>query len=184
MVEQHGTESHLVRPDRVYATSVWTAIPGYQPVSAAMQVAARFVQGQPGLGSPFRRRRGLRGAGLGFSFGGIFNWLRDLIAGLAARLTAWKIQKQLATSPTASGSVVSVDTSPRPTKAAQIVDSIRGLLVMPSTTTPASAAAALTNQLTVANAAPTVTAAQASYMVAPGSVDMTTYLTNQWRQGN
>lgn len=41
--EKHGAEMHFVRPDGVYRTSVLQAIPGYQPVSNAMEVAARFT---------------------------------------------------------------------------------------------------------------------------------------------
>jgi hypothetical protein len=41
--EKHGAELHFVRPDGVYRTSVLQAIPGYQPVSNAMEVAARFT---------------------------------------------------------------------------------------------------------------------------------------------
>lgn len=40
---KHGAERHFVRPDGVYRTSVLQAIPGYQPVSNAQQVAARFT---------------------------------------------------------------------------------------------------------------------------------------------
>lgn len=40
---RHGAEMHFVRPDAVYRTSVLQAIPGYQPVSNAHQVAARFT---------------------------------------------------------------------------------------------------------------------------------------------
>ncbi len=40
---RHGEEMHLIRPDGVYITSVLTAIPGYQPIMNAQDVAARFT---------------------------------------------------------------------------------------------------------------------------------------------
>lgn len=40
---KHGAEMHFVRPDFVHRTSVLQAIPGYQPVSNAYEVAARFT---------------------------------------------------------------------------------------------------------------------------------------------
>ena len=40
---KHGAEMHFVRPDFVYRTSVLQAIPGYQPVSNAQEIAARFT---------------------------------------------------------------------------------------------------------------------------------------------
>lgn len=198
-VERHGIESHWVRPDRVYATSVLTPIVGFQPVSNAMGVAAQFIQG-PGLAGPgllqrWRWRKqaqrtgvfygGMRGAGLGFGTAGILNWLRNLIAGIKARFMSASIQRQLATK-AANGqpTVISVDTSPRMTVGAQIVDAVRGLLPMPSVTSPAMSAGALQNQMTVPGAAPTVSPAQAAYAVTPGAADMTVFLTNQWRQGN
>lgn len=183
---KHGIENHFVRPDRVYATSVWTPIVGYQPVSDAMQVAARFVQdrGLAGAGLIQRwrwrkqaQKNGFTG-GLGFAPG---NWLRDLIAGFKARIMAAKIQRQLAKR---GGAMVSVDTSPRPTGAAQIVDAVRGLLPMPSVISPMQAANAVSNQGTVAAAAPTVLPQSAANVVAPGAHAMSVYLSNQWRQGN
>jgi hypothetical protein len=44
-MKKHGAEAHFVRPDGVYRTSVLQAIPGYQPVSNAYNVAARFTTG-------------------------------------------------------------------------------------------------------------------------------------------
>jgi hypothetical protein len=190
LVPKHGIESHYVRPDRVYATSVWSPVQGFQPVSNAMGVAAQFVQygglAGPGFLQRWRWRkqaqgRGFVGAGLGGFTSTILDWLRGLLAGLKARLMAYKIQKQLSTN--GGKPVLSVDTSPRQTGAAQIVDAVRGLLPMPSATTPKDAATALSNQLTVAQAAPTVMPNQAAYAVAPGAADMTAYLSNQWRQG-
>lgn len=46
-LNKHGAEAHFVRPDRVGYTSVLQAIPGYQPVQNAQEVAWRFV------GAPF-----------------------------------------------------------------------------------------------------------------------------------
>lgn len=40
---RHGEELHLIRPDGVYYTGVLTAIPGFQPVVNAQEVAARFT---------------------------------------------------------------------------------------------------------------------------------------------
>lgn len=40
---RHGEELHLIRPDAVMYTGVLTAIPGYQPVMNAQEVAARFT---------------------------------------------------------------------------------------------------------------------------------------------
>lgn len=42
-MKKHGAEMHFVRPDFVHRTSVLQAIPGYQPVSNAQAVAARFT---------------------------------------------------------------------------------------------------------------------------------------------
>lgn len=192
-MDKHGIEQHFVRPDRVYATSVWTPIVGYQPVSDAMQVAARFVSG-PGLAGPgflqrwrWRRqaaRNGFMGLGGALGFvGGVLDWVRNLVAGLRARLQAFKIERDLRKGAKDGTTVVSLDTSPRPTAAAQIVNAVRGLLPMPSATTPGAAAVAVQNQMTVAAAAPTVPKTAAAMAVGPGAFDMSTHLSNLWRQG-
>lgn len=214
MADKHGIELHYVRPDRVYATSVWTPIVGYQPVSDAMQVAARFVAdrglagpglgGLPGLIQKMKWRRLSRRAGVFYGInrwnqqiptvisqkngfgaaGGLGEWIRNMIAGFKARMMAAKLQRQLAQK-AANGqpTVVSVDTSPRQTGAAQIVDAVRGLLPMPSISNPMSAATRLQNQQTVVATAPTVSPQAAAYAVTPGAHDMTVWLSNQWRQG-
>lgn len=42
-MKKHDAERHFVRPDGVYSTSVLQAIPGFQPVSNAHQIAQRFT---------------------------------------------------------------------------------------------------------------------------------------------
>jgi hypothetical protein len=42
-MKKHGAEMHFVRPDFVHRTSVLQAIPGYQPVSNAYEIAQRFT---------------------------------------------------------------------------------------------------------------------------------------------
>jgi hypothetical protein len=44
---RHGGEAHVVRPDRVYRTSVLTPIVGYQPQMDVQAVARAFTQGPP-----------------------------------------------------------------------------------------------------------------------------------------
>ena len=190
-VERHGIESHFVRPDRVYATSVWTPIVGYQPTSDAMQVAARFVQdrGLAGVGllGRMRYRRIMRKqaqgvGGLGFaipSVGGVFSWLRNLLTIWKAKVAANQIMKQLTPPP---GAVVTVDTSPRATPAAQIVDAVRGLLPAPLMSSPQSSANAIAAGA-VAAVAPTHPQPIAALTVAPAASDMALYLSNRWREG-
>lgn len=56
---RHGGEAHVVRPDRVYRTSVLSPIVGYQPGADVQAIATAFTQGPPragslaGLGNPF-----------------------------------------------------------------------------------------------------------------------------------
>jgi len=88
-MRKHGAERHFVRPDAVHRSSILQAIPGYQPVSNAHQVAARFTAapyfatfhqpamsapvsglGEAGLGRRHRRVHLLRGVnGLGYYLG-------------------------------------------------------------------------------------------------------------------
>lgn len=42
-MQRHGAELHVVRPDRVYATSVLTPIVGYNPGADVMAVAQNFT---------------------------------------------------------------------------------------------------------------------------------------------
>lgn len=60
---KHGAEFHFVRPDGVYRTSVLQAIPGYQPVSNAQGVAARFTAA-PYFATTLSGLRGPFGEGL------------------------------------------------------------------------------------------------------------------------
>jgi hypothetical protein len=70
--EVHGSESHLVRPDCVYRTGCLTAVPpGFQPVSNAMGVAARFTR----LWGP---------SGTGLAGGGIGGFFSDVLAKMRA----------------------------------------------------------------------------------------------------
>jgi hypothetical protein len=69
-VFRHGGEAHVVRPDRVYRTSVLSPIVGYNPTADVQAVARAFTQGPPsgtvlsGLGATANfgplRRLGLR----------------------------------------------------------------------------------------------------------------------------
>lgn len=55
---RHGGEAHVMRPDRVYKTSVLAPMVGYQPQRDVQAVAQAFTQGPPlgtmlrGLGEP------------------------------------------------------------------------------------------------------------------------------------
>lgn len=115
---KHGIENHFVRPDRVYATSVLTPVVGYQPVSDAYQVGARFVAGGQGLAGVFRRfgRRPRNGRAFAGGFAGpvdtIRGWLAIRFAGLRARLEALRIRAQMKQLPPGTATHV-VDTSPR-----------------------------------------------------------------------
>ncbi len=46
-VFRHGGEAHVVRPDRVYRTSVLTPMVGYDPTADVQSVAMAFTQGPP-----------------------------------------------------------------------------------------------------------------------------------------
>lgn len=175
-----------MRPDRVYATGVWTPTVGYQPAGDAMQVAARFVQdrGLAGALGRMRYRRMMRRqtSGLGFPTGGVLNWLRNVAAMISARVAASRILHQLPIAATPPGSTITVDTSPRQTGAAQIVDAVRGLLPAPLMSTPATAASAI-SQGAVHAAAPTLPPTAAAVAVAPQADALATFLSNRWRQG-
>lgn len=47
LITRHGGESHYVRPDGVYRTSVLQSIYGYQPGADVQSVAQIFTQGPP-----------------------------------------------------------------------------------------------------------------------------------------
>ena len=122
---QHGIEQHFVRPDRVYATGVWTPIVGYQPAEAANQIAQRFVAGGQGLGM-FRGGLGssvrllgrsivMRGPGATF-----WSWFRTQLANVRVRLQVmsvnrdlWKARVTGALPPGLAKKEAVVDTSPR-----------------------------------------------------------------------
>lgn len=58
VVIRHGGESHVMRPDRVYRTSVLSPMMNYSPQADVQAVAYAFTQGPPlgtmlqGLGAP------------------------------------------------------------------------------------------------------------------------------------
>jgi hypothetical protein len=96
----HGIEQHFVRPDRVYATGVWTPIVGYQPAEAANQVAARFVSGGQGLGmfsgglgsSVHLLGRSILMRGPGATF---WSWFREKVANVRVRMQVMAINRDL-----------------------------------------------------------------------------------------
>lgn len=75
---RHGEELHVIRPDGVYITSVLTAIPGFQPVQNAQDVAARFTA----IWQP-RVQDALKGAGLG-----------ERAPGLVERFRLWRYKRK------------------------------------------------------------------------------------------
>jgi hypothetical protein len=138
---KHGIESHFVRPEAVYATSVLTPIVGYQPVDDAYQMAARFVAGGQGLaGASFHGFAGLRGESMfpgtytahqSTSLYGpretVLTWLRARyaavqthLATVKVRVQAKRVEKQLRKLPPqaapqaqANQAMHQLDTSPR-----------------------------------------------------------------------
>jgi hypothetical protein len=204
---KHGIESHFVRPDRVYATSVLTPVTGYEPVADAMQVAARFVGNGRGLAGPSAsvalmgrkggqavralftnigpRGRNLRGSVslLGSTvslLGSPFQGLRDWLSNLFATLRAkWESRKILKQlAPVTPTGVVSVDTSPRPTAASQAIT--RAGELPPAKDSPAIAAMRLMPALP----APYTSSSAIAAVIAPGATAMNQRLGNLWRWGN
>lgn len=201
---KHGIESHFVRPDRVYATSVLSPITGYEPVNDAMQVAARFVGNGRGLAGPSSevqlmgrkggqavralftspRGRGLRGAvtllgALASPFQGLRDWLNGMLANIRARWEARKVLKQLVPvgAGAGAGKVVTLDTSPRATGAATAVTAAGAL--PPAHQSPASAAARIMPALP----APYTSSSAIAAVIAPGAHAMNQKLNNLWRWG-
>ncbi len=76
---RHGGESHNMRPDRVYRTSVLSPIAGYAPGADVQAVAAAFT-------APFGPN-GLSGLGAG-SGGRLATWWANLKARIAAKKQA------------------------------------------------------------------------------------------------
>lgn len=59
LVIRHGGESHTMRPDRVYRTSVLAPMMNYSPQADVQAVAQAFTQGPP-LATMLQGLRGLR----------------------------------------------------------------------------------------------------------------------------
>lgn len=161
---KHGIEQHFVRPDRVYATGVWTPVAGFQPAEDAMQVAARFVaggQGRTTLAGPQAEVqllgwRSLRAAST------LRERLDTFLANMRARFDAWRIRRELKMLP--APAQVTVDTSPRPSAPYPGAIPTQGAWA-PAPQSPTSAAALLPRK---SDSAPLLPAQAAAAQLAPG----------------
>lgn len=174
---QHGIEQHHVRPDRVYATGVWTPTVGYQPAEAANQVAARFVAGGQGLGlfrQPFGRTRALarsialRGPGATF-----WSWLRERVAAARVWGQVHKINaemRKVAALPAGAARQLVVDTSPRGQAPYPGAIPVQGDWA-PAPQSPTSAAAAISDGAAMREQPALTPALAVAMKLAPGSAD-------------
>lgn len=143
-VPYHGAESHYLRPDVTYRTSVLQPTVGYEPVSASQAVAQRFVApvGLAGLAGPQATRHRLAGP-----LETLPGKVSTFFAGVKARWQAAKIARRVARNggvPFAPGAqTMTLDTSPRgPSPGAGAIAVQSGW--MPQPQSPASAVATLT----------------------------------------
>lgn len=122
---RHGAESHYLRPDGVYITSVLQPTVGYDPVADAQAVGASFVS-SVGLAGPvataYRRHRNVSLLGAP-TFSNLKNWWSAFKVRVQTNLVANKYGVSMlpaaasAQAAAASGKQVTVDTSPRPPNA-------------------------------------------------------------------
>lgn len=149
---KHGIEQHLVRPDRVYATGVWTPTVGYQPTRDAMEVAARFVAD-----------RGLAGVGLG-SFSG---WWQTLVARIRTRIAAARLRRRMALP---AGAVVATEldsaNAPRGPATTPTALAVQGGWA-PAPMSAAGMSARLRDLVGARSGAPELNAEQAAMQIAP-----------------
>jgi hypothetical protein len=98
-VMRHGADSHYLRPDAVYRTSVIQPLIGYSPQQDVMNVAAEFTQGpyafQQGTGLGLARRGSpIRLMGPGYH-GPIADWWTRVKAKWAMLKAQYQAQKAM-----------------------------------------------------------------------------------------
>lgn len=118
---KHGAELHFIRPDAVHRSSVLQAIPGFQPVSNAHNITARFTavpQFTTAMELNGYGLRGVYGYGLGVPRPSLLDRLRARWAEVVARIRA-KQTMRLLPAPVAVAPVA----APRPLSPGQMAPS-------------------------------------------------------------
>lgn len=165
---KHGIEQHFVRPDRVYATGVWSPTAGYQPAEDAMQVAARFVSGGQGRTTLAGPQAQVTLLGRGFRAPMTLRERWDtFVARVRARIDSSRIRRELKALPAAAAQVV-LDTSPRPAAPSPMAIPTQGAWA-PAAQSPASAAASI-GRGKAPDSAPLLPAPAAAAQLAPSSI--------------
>lgn len=141
-MNRHGSESHFVRPDFTYITTVLQpTATGYQPTRDAMEIGSRFVAPAGLAGQRMTRHLGdgtvVPAAGTA-PFGRVRAWWAGVKARAASRRLVY-LQRFALLAPGAPG-VVTIDTSPRPANADPTALAVQSGWA-PGPQSPASAAA-------------------------------------------